>query len=383
MLFVNLHSDPSVLARRLLALASLTGRCSNTSAFKPPFLMRDDFSKPVKALLARRVGFRCSFPDCDAPTVGPAEAENESVMLGEAAHITGAAPGGARHNKDLSSEARSSSTNGIWMCRPHAKLIDDDESYSVATLEAWKLGAEERARRAILLQSGPKTLNLDLAHLGPQGPVNEALGTVLERCGVATAWGRSEYGCIQDLLIEVARNALEHGGAQSVGIVAEPYRLTLYDDGSPFDPLRELGGDTRSGGRVALTTIRRLHALDLLTSYRHRGGMNQLDIVRVEGLGASVPKLTPCTLTLGLQESRSLYYANEQLDISDLHGCGDVVVILPPFVVISDALVIGELLRRAFPGDVPQLHLVLTKSSDTVLEMLQSLLPTARFLRRR
>ena len=55
-------------------------------------LMRDDFPAPVKRLLAERAGYRCSNPDCRRLTIGPASIPIGSVSIGEAAHITAAAP---------------------------------------------------------------------------------------------------------------------------------------------------------------------------------------------------------------------------------------------------------------------------------------------------
>src|SRR5689334_10285637 len=124
--------------------------------------MRDNFSVPVKALLARRVAFKCSFSGCDAYTIGPAETPGEAASVGEAAHITAASPGGPRYDTSLTADLRASYSNGIWMCSYHARLIDADESFAVDTLRAWKRGAEARARERLLLPGvgGRPTLNL-------------------------------------------------------------------------------------------------------------------------------------------------------------------------------------------------------------------------------
>jgi hypothetical protein len=47
----------------------------------------------------------------------------------------------------MSSEERSSIDNGIWMCRTHGEMVDNDEkTYPVALLKQWKSAAEARAR---------------------------------------------------------------------------------------------------------------------------------------------------------------------------------------------------------------------------------------------
>lgn len=108
--------------------------------------MRDDFSLAIKSLLAKRVGHRCSNPDCRRPTAGPQSDPAKAINLGVAAHITAASPLGPRHADMLSPPERMSAANGIWLCQTCAKLIDSDSSrYTVETLAAWKRTAEKLA----------------------------------------------------------------------------------------------------------------------------------------------------------------------------------------------------------------------------------------------
>ncbi len=109
---------------------------------------RDNFSPATKETLAKRVGWRCSNPDCNKLTIGPHEEATKSVNIGVAAHITAAASGlGAkRYNPNLSMEERKAITNGIWLCQNCGKLIDSNEpKYSVELLLNWKRDAENRA----------------------------------------------------------------------------------------------------------------------------------------------------------------------------------------------------------------------------------------------
>jgi hypothetical protein len=69
-------------------------------------LARDDFSRPVVDKLAKRVGVKCSYPDCRAPTSGP-DGGDGVTNTGVAAHITAASPGGARYDETLTPELRS------------------------------------------------------------------------------------------------------------------------------------------------------------------------------------------------------------------------------------------------------------------------------------
>jgi hypothetical protein len=111
---------------------------------------RDDFRNPVRDLLARRVGYRCSNPNCRILTAGPGDGHDGTVNVGVAAHITAASAGGPRYDKLLSKEERQSADNGIWLCQVHAKQVDDaPERYTEELLRAWKRLSEESARLEI------------------------------------------------------------------------------------------------------------------------------------------------------------------------------------------------------------------------------------------
>ncbi len=55
---------------------------------------RDDFSRTTTDILAKRVGYLCSNPDCRNATIGANQKEYKSTSIGIAAHITAASPGG-------------------------------------------------------------------------------------------------------------------------------------------------------------------------------------------------------------------------------------------------------------------------------------------------
>jgi hypothetical protein len=121
---------------------------------------RDDFKESTKRIMAERVAWRCSFPDCGKITIGPRMGQDEgskSLNLGEAAHIVAAAEDGPRFDKKTSPDYRCSIENGIWMCRAHARFIDTDhKEYSIETLKLWKVQAEEQAYRNLKLQDNYK-----------------------------------------------------------------------------------------------------------------------------------------------------------------------------------------------------------------------------------
>jgi len=108
---------------------------------------RDDFVKGVRDVLAHRAGFRCSKPDCRAPTAGPNDDNGKHGSIGIAAHITAAAPGGPRYDPTLSADLRGAVSNGIWLCDNHAREVDrDGKRFTVEILQAWKEHAEGIAR---------------------------------------------------------------------------------------------------------------------------------------------------------------------------------------------------------------------------------------------
>ena len=112
---------------------------------------RDNFNPSTRKIMAERVGWKCSFPSCGINTVGPnSDSNTKSINNGIAAHICAAAPNGSRYNKDMSRNERRDISNGIWLCRHHANLIDaDDSEYSPETLRAWKMAAENRAAESL------------------------------------------------------------------------------------------------------------------------------------------------------------------------------------------------------------------------------------------
>jgi len=85
--------------------------------------MRDEFPSAMKELLAKRVAYRCSNPDCRQVTAGPQEDTSKVVNLGVAAHITAASPDGPRYDPSLTPEERRSANNAIWLCQTCGKLF--------------------------------------------------------------------------------------------------------------------------------------------------------------------------------------------------------------------------------------------------------------------
>ncbi|WP_146162353.1 hypothetical protein [Vibrio splendidus] len=112
---------------------------------------RDDFTKSTRRALAERVGYRCSNPECGVETAGAKiGCINKAAKIGVAAHITAAAPEGARYDPSLTTSQRKNISNGIWLCHSCSVLIDNDDfNYSVERINGWKSQAELGANARI------------------------------------------------------------------------------------------------------------------------------------------------------------------------------------------------------------------------------------------
>ena len=106
--------------------------------------MPPDFSKKTVETLAKRAANQCSNPDCRTTTSGPSEHADDSINIGEAAHIYGARSGTARYRSKMTPGTRAEITNGIWLCKNCHKQVDDDElRYPARLLFRWRNLHEE------------------------------------------------------------------------------------------------------------------------------------------------------------------------------------------------------------------------------------------------
>lgn len=105
---------------------------------------RDDFKAKTIDIMAKRVGYRCSNPNCRKLTCGANDNPEDYSNIGVAAHICAAAPGGKRYDVNMTPAERKDIHNGIWLCQSCSKLIDsDDLRYTVDLLHKWKRLSEE------------------------------------------------------------------------------------------------------------------------------------------------------------------------------------------------------------------------------------------------
>ena len=200
---------------------------------------RDNFSQGTKDILAKRTGFKCSFPSCWTTTIGPSdESESPIDATGMACHIYAAADGkGAkRYKKDMTTEQRKSIDNGIWMCYKHGKQIDNDEvRFTADSLHQWKKIAEKRAKIEHELGS---SINGDLSLLSlglakntitiettANGLENQLIGDAVIDSNAHLLWGKDLVEHIKIYLIEITRNASLYGDAKNIKLIIKTNRL--------------------------------------------------------------------------------------------------------------------------------------------------------------
>jgi hypothetical protein len=118
--------------------------------------VRDNFSKQTVIEIAKGVGWRCSNPDCMRPTVAANKAQDDTLILADAAHICAASPDGPRYDPTQTPAERQAKENGIWLCKVCARLVDlDATEYAVDVLRKWKHDAQKRALYELLTPRFP------------------------------------------------------------------------------------------------------------------------------------------------------------------------------------------------------------------------------------
>jgi hypothetical protein len=125
----------------------------------------NDFTKPVKELLAKRVSYICS--KCKRHTSGGNSNPQKATIIGEAAHIEGARPSDRRYNPRMTSEQRRDISNGIWLCGDCHKEVDDDPGqFTVEWLHNMKKDHEDSVLHSSFIGQGGRGGNASVSGNG-------------------------------------------------------------------------------------------------------------------------------------------------------------------------------------------------------------------------
>lgn len=347
---------------------------------------RSDFKEPTKQALAKRAGNSCSFPNCDAVTEGPSSESKTSISkTGMACHIYAAADGPSARRVKLyaSDEELSDISNGIWMCYTHGKLIDTDEStYTVEQLKTWKEVAEVRAQLWQQLGSRielspehfiniplPET-KIDFESLGQE---NHSIGEALSRACLSQIWGSKPTRAIRDALIEIVRNAFEHGKASKVTLDISTKSIKLTDDGSHYESTDLLYEARKGGGFHSIDEIVNHHNRAVYFSSHNDGSKNH-HIFSVISSPEEIIELTPCSIEI----PQELLWG-QGINLSVAEFCKTVYVIFPRYFALSDAFKLPMIAANHLPKDKDYVF-VGADLSDRAIELIEQQLGNVKVI---
>jgi hypothetical protein len=339
---------------------------------------RAEFPSHVRQALAARVNNHCCFP-------GPsAESDTSKANTGIVCHIVPATQSARarRNDPNVTAEQRAQSSNGIYMCRVHGKLIDDDEvTFTTEMLKRWREVGELRTQ--IHQQTGIEPLfgsaefaSLPLAEdtceITVVGEESKIIGELLKYCATEQIWGAFFARAARDLTIEVVKNALERGGAKKVTVTVTPALIQILDDGVLFNPLTLPSLEGR-GGRAAVIDILDKHAHESILTHRYSNGHNVFSIGRAL-CASDVPQKTECVLEVVSRTPPELLGNQTILDT-----CSIIYVKLPRYASHSEAYKFERELPQLLPKG-KQIVFILEGSSDGVKALLAKLFPTAKIM---
>lgn len=342
---------------------------------------RDDFAPDTKRRLAARAGNRCSFPGCNAATSGPsAEAPNATSQSGMACHIAAASggPGARRVVSSMTPEERMSIENGIWLCYTHGKLIDTDETtFSLEMLRRWRdlavLKAAMRQQYHGTLPAGAmrgEDLAYEKVEIHSQVNANSAIGNALALCCVHEIWGGDVTGAIRDFMVEVTRNALEHGGASRVTFEIAARTIRLRDNGKPFEPIMLADLQNVSGGALSARALMRFKER-LIVHGRSDALGNELTIAFARSARDIIEAASPCVVECSRARTRER--------LQPIANCNEIYLVLPAFVTYSDIIRLANALALITSSGC-SLVFAISQTSDDVQAFIEQEFPSARII---
>lgn len=345
---------------------------------------RDDFSQTTKDQLAKRAGYRCSFPGCGSLTCGPSDEGSAAVSsVGMACHIASAASGknARRYIPTMTSDERKDISNGIWMCYLHGKLIDTDEvRFSIDVLKKWKEIAESitgiMVARNCEYEQAIKYYNfsgiiVNKIVVDGIGSENEVIGNAMLDCCVAQVWGRDIANAVRDFIIEIVRNAYLHGTATSIKFETYENRIVITDNGLRFNPKLLMKQEGGSGGMRSVKQLIEKYGNTIVLTYQNKENINVNSIAVLKN-HKDIFQITPCCFTVP-----SL--VNRKVEIVIEESCNEFYVVFPNFICFSDLSHIHHNLRILNKNE-KQITFIMRNVSDGVMECIKDQFPTINII---
>ncbi|WFU59479.1 hypothetical protein QA639_19035 [Bradyrhizobium pachyrhizi] len=219
-----------------------------------------------------------------------------------ACHIYAAADGPAarRTGRSKSIDELRSIENGIWMCYRHGKLIDTDEcSYTPQLLSDWRRLAEHRARLRHELgrelssddMSGEALAKVAIAIYVPE--LTREITEAIQVSDLSGVWGAQTALAVRDFVIEIGRNAMTHGRANSFQLTIAAHTVVLSDDGAPFSLENLLASGSPRGGTTSLKQMQK-RLPNLVVSYARQEARNVITIASTSAIDEML-STNPCT----------------------------------------------------------------------------------------
>lgn len=314
-----------------------------------------DFTAPTREHLKVESGGRCCAPWCGGDTDAMGSA-GKKTSVGEAAHIRGNNDGrpprdassaartkirraSARYDSNMTNEQRAHAHNGIWMCKNHHKVIDDDpDLYPAGLLTQWKKAAARaqvaRVKRISLPEPGLFTAQMTLRHEREIDVIRTALDEFMKRSGVGSAWGDVLASHVSGLWAELALNAFTHGAAATARVKTTPTSIKLeYDEKSPFGSSELLDATEPRGGAGELRLWNDYVSPEFVLTDATDGATRTWVVTNL----ATAPNLhDPCTV---MNPSAA--------DFRRLSGCGSIHVVVHRISLSGSRLEAAAILASA------------------------------------
>lgn len=122
-----------------------------------------DFPEKVKRIIAQRVNYICSNPNCMCFTSGPNVEDKIDTKKGDCAHIYSGAEDGPRFNLKIDDNFLKNEKNALWLCKNCHRVIDRNwKKYPTELLLQWKSNTEQLVENYIESNTSPIKLFNDI-----------------------------------------------------------------------------------------------------------------------------------------------------------------------------------------------------------------------------